>query len=227
MASTAITLFGEEPFFFRSFRNRILTQSAAIALATVIGWGSIAASEFNSASRFYAHEQEAKWKAIDIAAACNSAIPSAYLKTVLAPRLWNYSTASMSWGDATQAERYWDLYVLVHYGIRAHFTKTLDSKTQLFTALDYRIDGDGNMEGVVLARTADGQHFHEVLVIKRPQRETTAGILERNVVWEFESPQNTTTCRDGLQVVRFTGQDLNIGSAQLHGLPIWNPSHGH
>lgn len=204
--------------------QRAMKQAAAMALAVVIGWGSLTASDFNRASVISGREQEAKWKAIRYVDACSNLIPSPYFRRVFAPRLWSYSTAALSWGDPTQDVGYLDLFSLARLGLRVHFIRKLDAGFTPLTALDYHVDADGNLDSVVIARSADGRRFQEALVIKKAGAQIGAGVLDGNSTWLSESSANTGACEGELELVHFSGEDLNPSTAVAHGLPVWKPA---
>jgi hypothetical protein len=203
--------------------NRAFRIGFAVLFAVVLGWGSLASTDFNRVSSIYAREQAVKWEVLRDLSACSAFIPAHYLDNVVAPRLWNFSTGGLSWGDANQDQRYWDLFAGVRLGLRTHLMKEAGAGAAPLTVLDYSLNRDGGLEGVTLARRADGKHFQEAFMIGRDSEEYAPGISELGRGREYTTALPAIDCGKGISLTRFTGQDLNFRSARFHGLPGWSP----
>lgn len=198
----------------------IVRAALGILVAVIAGWASLASSEFNQASEVYAHEQSAKWSVISQLAACRDHIPAEFFDRITAPRLWNFSTGSMAWGGhGAQFQHYWDQLASTRYRLDAYFYIRPQAAPKPLTFLDYRLAQDGKLAGIVIGAAPDGAHFHDVLIIKHSSSVMPAEILSQASSWLYQGPENTASCNDGLQIVRFTGPDLKIGTAQVYDLP--------
>ncbi len=143
-----------------------------LCVAGFIGWGSLAATGFNQASARVSRAQAAKWEVVRFINACSTKMPPEYLSEVVAPRLWNYSTGAMSWGEPRQEQRYWDVLSATRYGLQAHFVRSA-RKGGPVTFGDYQLDPSGALERVVLRRSDDGASIQETFQIER--RDTSYG----------------------------------------------------
>lgn len=197
----------------------------AAGAALSIGWGSLSASIFNEGEALSARRQSSKWQVLEYLSACSNRMPQAYLATILAPRMWNYSTGTMSWGDPEQTARYWDLLAQTRYGLTTHFSKEMSPTTAPVTFLDYRLDRNGNLDAVVLGRSQDGNQVQDALLIRQAYGDDLSVIDETSDTRNLRPPQNTALCGHGLELVRFTGTDLNLGTVNVVGLPFWSPLH--
>lgn len=199
--------------------NPAVRLSLAVLIACVMGWASLASSGFNRTSQVYAREQGAKWTVIHNLAACKDHIPGQYLSRVVAPRLWNFSTGAMAWMQGDQNRLYWDVLASKRYKLQAHFYMRPQNASAPLTVLDYHLAQNGQLSGIVIGAAPDGAHFQDVFIIKDSSTIQPAEILTRNSTWMYQSPENTSSCSDGLQIVRFAGQDLNLGTVQVYDLP--------
>lgn len=204
-------------------RQQWLKSVVAVAVSLVVSWGWLAASGFNRTSAVFARVQEAKWTAVNELGECRSFIPPAYLNTIVAPRLWNASTARLSWGQVVQDRRYWDLYSRSHLGVNAGFVKVAPARDAPITSFDYRLRPDGALDGVIFARSSDGMRFQEMFIIRDRRAAIPAGVMDRKSTWKGQLPGNTFSCGGNLEVVHLAGVDLDVASAQIHGLPPWDP----
>lgn len=204
------------------FRMKWFRLAPVFIVSLTVTWGWIAASEFNTISAVFAREQEAKWTAVQQLAACRGVVPPAYLDQVVAPRLWNFSTARLSWGQEKQDRRYWDLYAQSHLHLKTHFVRTSERAASPVTALDYKLRPDGSLAGVILARSSDGKRFQEVFLMKTRRADIPAGVLDRKSIWQAQTTANTASCENGVEAVRLTGADLDVSSAQIDDLPPAN-----
>ncbi|MGC2659911.1 MAG: hypothetical protein WA324_18290 [Bryobacteraceae bacterium] len=199
--------------------NSAIRAALAVIVAIVAAWASLASFGFNRVSQVYVREQGAKWSVIHQLAACRNQIPATLLDRVTAPRLWNFSTAPMSWMDGSQYQHYWDRLALKRYHLNSHFYLQPQAPPKPLTLLDYHLAEDGNLSGIVLGFAPDGIHFREVFIIKDSSIVPPAEIATRDSKWLYQGPENTTNCGDRLQIVRFTGSDLNLGTTQVYDLP--------
>lgn len=125
--------------------------AAALAVA-LLGWGWPATSEYSQTAALYARKQASKWDAARALAADLQRLPNGSPPLIHAPRLWNSSTAPMSWGDPVQEAEYWDRWFHVHYGLTVHIVK--EKPAGPHAHFDYTLAPDGRLATAVLRSTA-------------------------------------------------------------------------
>lgn len=64
--------------------------------------------------------------------------------------------------------------------------------------LDYRLDNDGRLAGLLLGRSADGKAVQEVIVVKPEEVNGGALIMEGGLIYEYEGAVNREPCGRGL-----------------------------
>jgi len=208
-----------------ALRSKIgaLRVFTGVVLALILGWASLSATDFNTVSARYARRQASKWQVPRYLSSCSTAIPSRFLTSVVAPRMWNFSTGSISRGDRAQETQYWDMLFRTRYGMSIHLMEKPPAVPGPVTMLDYHLDSDGDLESVVLGRAQDGKAIQDVIVIKPAFREDRASISE-STGDRITAPQRAgTVCEDGLEAVLLHGHDLRIETLHLEGLPYWAP----
>jgi hypothetical protein len=200
--------------------NATVRAALAVFVAVAAGWASLASSEFNRASAVYAREQGVKWTVIRDLAACRDRIPAPFFGHVTAPRLWSFTTGGMAWiHDGTQYQHYWDLFASTRYGLKSYFYMRPQASPKALNFLDYRLAQDGSLLGIVMGVAPDGIHFQDVFIVKDSSTIPPAKILAHGSTWMYQGPENTSFCNVGLQIVRFTGPDLNLSTAEVYDLP--------
>lgn len=126
----------------------------------------------------------------------------------------------MAWGGhGAQYQHYWDQLASTRYRLDAYFYITPQAAPKPLTLLDYRLAQDGRLAGIVIGAAPDGTHFRNVFTIKHSSSVMAAEILSQSSSWLYQGAENTAYCDDELQIVRFTGPNLKIGTAQVYDLP--------
>jgi len=130
-----------------------LPRVPAVALAVaLLGWGWPATSEYTKTAALYARKQASKWDAARVLAAKLKERPSEPPPLIHAPRLWNSSTAPMSWGDPVQEAEYWDRWFQQHYRLTVHIVK--EKPVAPHFHFDYTLAPDGRLQTAVVSSTA-------------------------------------------------------------------------
>lgn len=139
---------------------RLLAAPLAFGL---VAWGALAVADYNHSAALYARMQASKWTAVRTLAAHAPQLPPALLQTLHAPRLWNSTTAPMSWGDPVQEAEYWDRWARLRLALPTHFVKARPAGPR--TIFDYYLQPDGHLSTALLAHAPDGEHFTEVYLL--------------------------------------------------------------
>lgn len=130
---------------------------AVVLAAALLGWGWPATTEYTQTAALYARKQVSKWDAARALAENASRLPSGSLQLIHAPRLWNSSTAPMSWGDPVQEAEYWDRWFEMHYGLTVHIVK--EKPAAPHSLLDYTLAPDGRLEQAVFTYPPGGKTY--------------------------------------------------------------------
>lgn len=137
---------------------------AVVLAVAILGWGWPATTEYTRTAALYARKQVSKWDAARALAVNASRLPPVYLNVIHAPRLWNSSTAPMSWGDPVQEAEYWDRWIHLHYGLKIHIVK--EKPAGPHALLDYTLAPDGRLQSAVLSYAPAGGHYTETYVLR-------------------------------------------------------------